>query len=72
MRCLSCHYDLKNRPENRCPECGREFDPNDPRTFLMTLAPTKRWTRALAIVLTTVVLLLFIAALLKALHNRTF
>jgi hypothetical protein len=33
MRCLSCHYSLKNLTENRCPECGREFDPRYPNTF---------------------------------------
>ena len=33
VRCLSCHYDLRNLPENRCPECGREFDPNDLSSF---------------------------------------
>ena len=42
MRCLSCKYDLRNLagPPHRCPECGREFDPNDPATF----APRKRLT----------------------------
>jgi len=33
MRCLSCEYPLKGLVEHRCPECGREFDPNDPKTF---------------------------------------
>lgn len=36
MRCLSCQYDLKNLSsggEPRCPECGREFDPKNRRTF---------------------------------------
>ena len=33
MRCLSCHYELKNLPQNRCPECGRAFDPTNPVTF---------------------------------------
>lgn len=36
VRCLSCKYDLSNLTtggEHRCPECGREFDPNDPRSF---------------------------------------
>lgn len=35
MRCLSCKYELSNLTEHRCPECGREFDPNDPATFLV-------------------------------------
>lgn len=33
MHCLSCEYDLQNLAEHRCPECGREFDPNDESTF---------------------------------------
>ncbi|HWB18660.1 MAG TPA: hypothetical protein VG711_00045 [Phycisphaerales bacterium] len=37
MRCLSCKYDLSNLTPNeegyRCPECGRKFDPNNPRTY---------------------------------------
>lgn len=32
-RCLDCGYSLQGLPENRCPECGRSFDPNDPETF---------------------------------------
>jgi hypothetical protein len=31
--CLGCNYDLRGLPEPRCPECGRAFDPNDPKTF---------------------------------------
>jgi hypothetical protein len=34
MRCLDCGYDLRGLPENRCPECGRAFDPHDSTTFL--------------------------------------
>lgn len=33
MRCLSCRYDLRELAEDRCPECGRLFDPEDPETF---------------------------------------
>ena len=32
-RCLHCSYILDGLPENRCPECGRPFDPHDPRTY---------------------------------------
>ncbi len=32
-KCLGCAYILDHLPENRCPECGRAFDPNDPLTF---------------------------------------
>jgi hypothetical protein len=41
MRCLSCHYDLKNLTEHRCPECGRAFRPNDPATFLPPGTPPR-------------------------------
>ncbi len=32
-KCLGCAYILDYLPENRCPECGRAFDPEDPATF---------------------------------------
>lgn len=31
--CLGCSYRLDGLPENRCPECGRPFDPDDPTTY---------------------------------------
>ncbi len=34
MRCLGCGYQLKHLPENRCPECGRTFDPDDDKTYV--------------------------------------
>ncbi len=34
MYCLGCEYDLRGLPEPRCPECGRAFDPQNPKTFL--------------------------------------
>jgi hypothetical protein len=34
MFCRGCGYALIGLPGNRCPECGREFDPVDPHTFL--------------------------------------
>lgn len=33
FRCLGCGYLLTGLPENRCPECGRPFDPSDPATY---------------------------------------
>jgi hypothetical protein len=32
-RCRGCDYQLRELLLPRCPECGREFDPNDPLTF---------------------------------------
>lgn len=31
--CPGCSYRLDGLLENRCPECGRPFDPTDPGTF---------------------------------------
>ncbi len=33
MRCLDCGYILYGLPENRCPECGRAFDPDNPESY---------------------------------------
>lgn len=33
--CLGCRYPLAGLAEQRCPECGREFDPRDPSTVLI-------------------------------------
>jgi hypothetical protein len=34
MFCRGCGYALIGLPSNRCPECGREFDPENRKTFL--------------------------------------
>jgi hypothetical protein len=31
--CRGCDYDLAGLDHNRCPECGRAFDPDDAKTF---------------------------------------
>jgi hypothetical protein len=31
--CRACGYPLLRLRENRCPECGTAFDPNDPKTM---------------------------------------
>ena len=33
MFCRRCRYQLVGLLVHRCPECGRPFDPGDPRTF---------------------------------------
>src|SRR5437870_4326577 len=32
-RCLHCGYVLWGLPAGRCPECGADFDPDDPATY---------------------------------------
>jgi hypothetical protein len=44
-RCLDCNYTLRGLRGLRCPECGREFDPDDPRT--VNLGPRSRIVRPL-------------------------
>jgi hypothetical protein len=34
--CKGCGYNLWNISSQRCPECGREFDPFDPSTFVVS------------------------------------
>jgi hypothetical protein len=43
MRCSGCSYDLRGLPENRCPECGRPFDPDDPNTYVTKLRSGRRY-----------------------------
>jgi uncharacterized protein (UPF0212 family) len=31
--CLDCRYPLDGFTQKACPECGREFDPQDPTSF---------------------------------------
>ncbi len=31
--CLHCGYSLRGLPDNVCPECGRAFDPAEPRSY---------------------------------------
>jgi hypothetical protein len=38
--CRSCGYDLRSLTQHRCPECGREFDPGQRRTY--DLKPRRR------------------------------
>ena len=64
MRCLSCHYDLRNLPEHRCPECGRAFDPNDPRTYDTEASARNRSDRRALVWAVSAFALTFILALL--------
>ena len=34
MYCRSCRYELSGIPAGSCPECGRPFSPDDPRSYV--------------------------------------
>jgi hypothetical protein len=39
--CRDCFYNLRGLETFRCPECGRFFDPRDPRTYSFTPHPDR-------------------------------
>lgn len=54
MHCLACGYNLKALSEPRCPECGRAFSYDDPKSFgsanthkLLRFARWSGWAAAL-------------------------
>ena len=51
MFCRKCGYPLGGLSENRCPECGRLFDPAAPRTFLHHRRGwvVRRWVRRIGL-----------------------
>jgi hypothetical protein len=50
--CRSCGYLLRGLPAPRCPECGRTFDRNNPRTYLKNpKRPFRKWARRAAMLL---------------------
>lgn len=42
-RCRNCSHRLEGLIEPRCPECGRGFDPADPRTYSEPLSVMPPW-----------------------------
>lgn len=40
--CRACLYDLSSLTEPRCPECGRDFNPHDARTYVHRSIPAWR------------------------------
>jgi hypothetical protein len=58
--CLGCGYILNYLPEPRCPECGREFDPANARSF--TKINPADWQRIRRRGLTGLILIIVSAA----------
>ncbi|MCC7292507.1 MAG: hypothetical protein IT449_10655 [Phycisphaerales bacterium] len=46
--CIFCGYPLRGLPSGICPECGRAFDPENPKTFDSSARQShrRRWRRA--------------------------
>ena len=63
MRCKQCGYDLRGLHECRCPECGRRFDTENPRTYLTKPISGRRYLLSALICVVLVVAPLLIAAL---------
>jgi hypothetical protein len=65
VRCIDCQYPLDKLAEHRCPECGRAFDPDDPRTYAKQPTMLDRLLRQALIagVLFVIVLAAFAGAL---------
>ena len=58
--CKHCGYDLRGLPSPRCPECGKDFDPANPRTFARRppRSPVWRWAKRLTLLLLAAIALL--------------
>ena len=57
--CRKCGYELRGLTTPRCPECGRTFDPANPRTYRRR--PIQRWhrhvKRAVIVLMTPIIFL---------------
>lgn len=61
MHCLDCGYNLNDLIDQRCPECGRLFDPHDNATWGTTSSAKRRticiWLGRIAIIEMTIIVI---------------
>jgi hypothetical protein len=71
--CRRCKYPLDHLKSPTCPECGGGFNPDDPSTYLPTLAEPKDklgevmvvWSSYCAVALGALLLLVLVTAILR-------
>ena len=59
-QCRSCGYRLRDLPDPVCPECGRGFDPADPKTYVANpeRRRRRRWLGRLGVAVAVIILAL--------------
>ena len=57
--CATCKYSLRGLSNNRCPECGNPFDPDDPRSYSTPSCWWQRRGRVLGVLAITYLLFSF-------------
>ncbi|UCC29755.1 MAG: hypothetical protein JSU86_16310 [Phycisphaerales bacterium] len=74
--CRNCLYNLRGLPENRCPECGSAFDPEDPTSHYLVRGWWRRNADGVAVALgwalVVIYSVLFISSVLPGYRHRDY